>query len=534
MEICASTNKSFKIQKKTHAMRRSVDDMLAYGDSKYIRQVERSVALQAAEDAEATFSPRINPQSKKVLYMTGERCRTTYGCLLGLKTQMTVSLAFTFQPVINRKSKALAAKHGKGGGGGGVFDRLDRHADERLFKLMQSQITSADANVRHADLVKVGRDDIQIKSLLHQYPDVCRVAHCIMRPSIELSRKIMVVFVSSAPCLLRARRHQRPGYEEIFPAARVLPALRAWAESKVGLDVNRQAPRNAVPPSIKEGSEVMNVAFLEAMDALHIPVNVDAVARVRHSHGQTCGEVYRLRTCAVFDRVPDAVIVATSHNLVEQIVAAAVQHNVVATKASGMKKNVYGNIEDLVVNMTMVTAAGTLTRSCNVPRVAMGPDTLHLAMGSEGLFGVVTRVTFRIRPSPDHQVYDSILFPTMDDGIRAMYDITRAGCVPASIRLLDNTQIKGFDVNTMVGMTLLFEGSKETADRDQRAIHAIAATHGGMVGGADNGKRGYFLTYVIAYIRDFVMNYYFLCDSFETAVPWSNVPAFIAGVRAVK
>ncbi|ETV75212.1 hypothetical protein, variant 1 [Aphanomyces astaci] len=66
MEICASTNKSFKIQKKTHAMRRSVDDMLAYGDSKYIRQVERSVALQAAEDAEATFSPRINPQSKKI------------------------------------------------------------------------------------------------------------------------------------------------------------------------------------------------------------------------------------------------------------------------------------------------------------------------------------------------------------------------------------------------------------------------------------------------------------------------------------
>ncbi|RHZ28963.1 hypothetical protein DYB26_002204 [Aphanomyces astaci] len=343
MEICASTNKSFKIQKKTHAMRRSVDDMLAYGDSKYIRQVERSVALQAAEDAEATFSPRINPQSKKVLYMTGERCRTTYGCLLGLKTQMTVSLAFTFQPVINRKSKALAAKHGKGGGGGGVFDRLDRHADERLFKLMQSQITSADANVRHADLVKVGRDDIQIKSLLHQYPDVCRVAHCIMRPSIELSRKIMVVFVSSAPCLLRARRHQRPGYEEIFPAARVLPALRAWAESKVGLDVNRQAPRNAVPPSIKEGSEVMNVAFLEAMDALHIPVNVDAVARVRHSHGQTCGEVYRLRTCAVFDRVPDAVIVATSHNLVEQIVAAAVQHNVVLIPYGGGTKYVRAN-----------------------------------------------------------------------------------------------------------------------------------------------------------------------------------------------
>ncbi|CAK4623355.1 unnamed protein product, partial [Aphanomyces euteiches] len=76
-------------------------------------------------------------------------------------------------------------------------------------------------------------------------------------------------------------------YEEVFPAARVLPSLRTWAETKVGLDVNREAPRNAVPPSIKEGGEVMNVGFLEAMVALKIPVNLDAVTRVRHSHGQT-------------------------------------------------------------------------------------------------------------------------------------------------------------------------------------------------------------------------------------------------------
>ncbi|ETV99885.1 hypothetical protein, variant [Aphanomyces invadans] len=434
-------------------------------------------------------------------------------------------------------------------------------------------------------------------------------------------------------------------YEEVFPAARVLPALRAWAEAKVGLDVRRQAPRNAVPPSIKEGSEVYNAAFLEALVALRIPVNIDPVTRVRHSHGQTCGEIYRLRTSACFDRVPDAVIVATSHELVEHVVAAAVKHDVVvipygggtnvsnalqckpderrmvvsldmrgmtqilwvdkenmtacieagitgldvhnqlqtrgvtlghepdswefstvggwvATRASGMKKNLYGNIEDMIVNITMVTATGTMTRSCNVPRVSMGPDSLHLALGSEGLFGVVTRVTFRIRPCPAYQLYDSILFPTMDDGIQAMHDVARAGCMPASIRLLDNTQfqlgqalkptaanpwmsslmsiatkafvtkIKGFDVDTMVGMTLLFEGTKEEAERDQRAIHSIAAKHGGMVGGAENGKRGYFLTYVIAYIRDFVMSYYFLCDSFETAVPWSNVPAFIARVRA--
>jgi len=31
----------------------------------------------------------------------------------------------------------------------------------------------------------------------------------------------------------------------------------------------------------------------------------------------------------------------------------------ISTKASGMKKNVYGNIEDILINFTIVTPVGT-------------------------------------------------------------------------------------------------------------------------------------------------------------------------------
>ncbi|EQC39987.1 hypothetical protein SDRG_02647 [Saprolegnia diclina VS20] len=433
-------------------------------------------------------------------------------------------------------------------------------------------------------------------------------------------------------------------YEEVFPAERVLPGVRAWAESKVGLDVNRRITLNATPPKIKAGSEVMHEGFLAEMASLALPVDLDPVTRVRHSHGQTCGEIFRIRTCTEFDRVPDAVISPLTHEQVQAVVTAAVKHNVViipygggtnvsnaltcsehercmivsldmrkmtailsvdkenmtalveagisgldlhnklknkgvtlghepdswefstvggwvATRASGMKKNTYGNIEDMLINLTMVTPQGTLTKSCNVPRVSMGPDMMQMALGSEGLFGVVTRVMFRVRPLPEVQLYDSILFPTLGDGIAALHDITREGCIPASLRLLDNTQfqlgqalkpasshpltahlislatkayvtkIKGFDVNSMCAATILFEGTKEQTERYQRQIHAIAAKHGGMIGGAENGKRGYFLTYVIAYIRDFVMDFYFLTDSFETAVPWTNVKQLIADIN---
>lgn len=61
----------------------------------------------------------------------------------------------------------------------------------------------------------------------------------------------------------------------------------------------------------------------------------------------------------------------------------------VATRASGMKKNMYGNIEDLVVQVKMVTPRGVLDKSCQGPRVSSGPDFNHVILGSEGkqLFG---------------------------------------------------------------------------------------------------------------------------------------------------
>jgi len=53
-------------------------------------------------------------------------------------------------------------------------------------------------------------------------------------------------------------------------------------------------------------------------------------------------------------------------------------------------------------------------------------------------------------------------------------------------------------------------------------VMAIAAKYGGQNAGEENGVRGYFLTYMIAYLRDFGLNYSFIGDSFETSVPWVN------------
>lgn len=54
----------------------------------------------------------------------------------------------------------------------------------------------------------------------------------------------------------------------------------------------------------------------------------------------------------------------------------------ISTRASGMKKNVYGNIENVVESMRLVTAVGTFTKTCEAPRVSTGPDLTNFVMGA--------------------------------------------------------------------------------------------------------------------------------------------------------
>jgi len=52
-----------------------------------------------------------------------------------------------------------------------------------------------------------------------------------------------------------------------------------------------------------------------------------------------------------------------------------------------------------------------------------------------------------------------------------------------------------------------------------------------MKAGSENGIRGYFLTYMIAYLRDFGINYTFIAESFETSVPWDAVVPLCHSVK---
>ena len=233
----------------------------------------------------------------------------------------------------------------------------------------------------------------------------------------------------------------------------------------------------------------------------------------------------------------------------------------IATNASGMKKNKYGNIEDIVVDITVAAAEGELKRTTAAPRESVGSDLRRLMFGSEGTLGIVTSAIVKLFPLPESQAYGSVLFPSYEAGYAFMQELAHTSTPPASVRLVDNlqfqfglalkpastgmkvwkssiekfivTKVKGFDPYKMVALTLVFEGTKAEVDRQQADVYRIAAKHGGMKAGAENGRRGYQLTYSIAYIRDFLMNYYIIAESFETSCAWSDALKICDNVKRV-
>jgi alkyldihydroxyacetonephosphate synthase len=230
----------------------------------------------------------------------------------------------------------------------------------------------------------------------------------------------------------------------------------------------------------------------------------------------------------------------------------------IATNASGMKKNKYGNIEDLVLDVTVVTANGKLERTTCSPRESVGFDLRRLLFGSEGTLGIITSAIMKIFPLPEVQSYGSVIFPSFEDGFAFVRELAREPATPSSVRLIDNaqfkfgmalkpasqglgtlksrvekffvTKLKGFDPDKMVVCTIVFEGSAREVMDQEWTVYKLAARHGGMKAGAENGRRGYQLTFSIAYIRDFLMNYYILAESFETSAAWSDVLPLIENV----
>jgi glycolate oxidase len=126
----------------------------------------------------------------------------------------------------------------------------------------------------------------------------------------------------------------------------------------------------------------------------------------------------------------------------------------VAENSGGVHCLKYGLTTNNVLGVEMVTMAGEILRIGGRALDAPGLDMLGVIVGSEGMLGVVTEVTLRIRPKPETARALLIGFPTVESGGQCVADVIAAGIIPAGMEMMDRLAIHAAEAFVKVGYPL--------------------------------------------------------------------------------
>jgi alkyldihydroxyacetonephosphate synthase len=221
----------------------------------------------------------------------------------------------------------------------------------------------------------------------------------------------------------------------------------------------------------------------------------------------------------------------------------------VATRGAGTESTRYGKIEDMVESLRLVTPQGTIETPL-VPASATGPDLRQILIGSEGMLGVITSVTLKVRKSPQSRSYLGVLFKTFAEGIEAARSMLQNDIVPNVIRLSDQNETRasmalashdGSSIVERIGtwflrrqgylgsesavMILAFEGWPEWVSFERKRAVTACKSLGGSSMGPRPGKTWHDERFDLPYLRDKLIGMGVLADTLETATTWNRLPS---------
>ncbi|TDL08693.1 FAD-binding oxidoreductase [Mycolicibacterium obuense] len=210
-----------------------------------------------------------------------------------------------------------------------------------------------------------------------------------------------------------------------------------------------------------------------------------------------------------------------------------------ATRSSGQDSSGYGRFDDMVRGLRAVTPAGVFDAG-RAPASAAGPDLRQLLLGSEGTFGVITKVRVRVHPVPETTRYEAWSFPDFATGAAALRAVAQTGAGPTVIRLSDEAET-GVNLATAdsIGETQItggclaitaFEGTEAHVVSRHAETRDLLSGNGGTSLGEGPARAWEHGRFNAPYLRDGLLSAGALCETLETATSWSNVPTLKAAV----
>jgi glycolate oxidase len=154
----------------------------------------------------------------------------------------------------------------------------------------------------------------------------------------------------------------------------------------------------------------------------------------------------------------------------------------VATNSGGPHTLKYGVTVNHVLGLEFVLPDGRVVQTGGPTEDNPGYDLTGVIVGSEGTFGVTTKVWVRITRNPE--AYRTLLgvFETVDDATNTISDLIGAGIVPAALEMLDQLILQaveaafhfGFPLDAGAVLIMEMDGLEAGLDQDAEQVTAIA------------------------------------------------------------
>ena len=169
----------------------------------------------------------------------------------------------------------------------------------------------------------------------------------------------------------------------------------------------------------------------------------------------------------------------------------------IAHRGTGVFSTKYGKFEDMIVNMEVVLPSGEIIKTLNVPKAACGQDLNQLFIGSEGVFGIVTKVTLKIHKIPDVRKFRAFIFKDLTTGLKVGQKLMHEDLQPSVIRLYNETETRDLIKRVLgidkegVYLVYGFDGKEEIVNMQMAYAKDIADNENGLDLGVETGEQWY-------------------------------------------
>jgi len=223
-----------------------------------------------------------------------------------------------------------------------------------------------------------------------------------------------------------------------------------------------------------------------------------------------------------------------------------------ATRSAGQASSGYGRFDELVTTVRLLAPAGELA-TLEMPHSAAGPSLRELAIGSEGVLGVIPEVGVRLRPAPASERYEAWIAESWEAGRGIVRRLAQEEALPDLIRLSDERETRyslafsgpggaagaildGYlRLRRRAGGCLVIvgiEGGRESVARRRAQIAQLLRAGGAVYLGRSGGRAWKRTRYEGPYLRDTLLDAGVLVETLETAHTWSRLAELYESVAA--